>query len=278
MKAFPLPPEEILNQPVNDTGQTIMNIAIALGVVAVYAAAVRLAKVHRTPVPLVVALGSTFCALIEPMPDVLANLWYYAPGQDTFYTSFENPFPVWTFFSYTVFYGGIGLVFWRLVEAGWSRRRLVPVCIGMAIYLGLAELFMINVMEVYTYYGPAAFVVADFPVWIPLLNTFIVLTVGVGAARIRRSLPTREQFLPAFFLPAVAMVLGLVMIPLVLWTLIHSADPSKGAVYAATILTVGIALAMMHTTLHLMPAEGFVPIGAPKTEPAPVVHRATVEA
>lgn len=276
MKAFPLPPDEILNQPVNDTGQTIMNIAIAIGVVAVYAAAIRLAKVHRTPVPLVVALGSTFCALIEPMPDVLANLWYYAPGQDTFYTSFENPFPVWTFFSYTVFYGGMGLLVWRFVEAGWSRRRLVPLCAGLAVYLCAAELFMINVMEVYTYYGPGAFVVADFPVWIPLLNTFIVLTVGVGAARIRRSLPTREQFAPAFFLPAVAMVLGLVMIPLVLWTYIHSADPSKGLVYAATILTIGIAIAMMHTTMRLMPTEGFTPIGS--ADSAPVVHKEKIEA
>lgn len=278
MIAFPLPPDEILNQPVNDTGQSIMNIAIAVGVVAVYATAIRLSRVHRTPVPLVIALGSTFCALIEPMPDVLANLWHYAPGQDTFYPSFENPFPVWTFFSYTVFYGGMGLIFWRLVEAGWSRRRLVPVCVGMAIYLAVAELFMINVMEVYAYYGLAAFVVADFPIWIPTLNTFIVLTVGVGAARIRRSLPTREQFMPAFFLPALAMVLGLVMIPLVLWTLIHSAAPSKGAVYAATILTVGIAVAMMHTTLRLMPAEGFAPIGTALGNAPADAHRTTAAA
>ncbi|GAA0607816.1 hypothetical protein GCM10009547_07180 [Sporichthya brevicatena] len=262
MQMFPLPPEEILNQPVNETGQTVMNIAIAVAVVAVYASAFRLSRKYRTPVPLIVALGSTFCALIEPMPDTLANLWYYAPGQDTFYTAFENPFPVWTFFSYTAFYGGMGLTFWRLVESGWSRRRLVPVCAGAAVYLLAAELFMINVMEVYTYYGPAAFMVGDFPTWIPLLNTFIVLTIGVGAARIRRSLPTREQFVPAFFLPAVAMVLGLVMIPLVLWTYIHSADPDQGVVYAITILTMGIAIAMMHTTMRLMPAEGFAPIGS----------------
>jgi hypothetical protein len=259
MQAFPLPPDEVLNHPVNETGQTIMNVVIAISVVAVYAIAVRLSRVHRTPVPLVLTLGSTACALIEPTPDAHINLWYYAPGQDTFYTSSSNSFPVWAFFSLTVFYGGMGLLIWRLVEAGWSRRRLVPLCLALGVYLAAAELFLIHVMEVYTYHGPAAFVVAGYPIWIPTLNTSIVLMIGVGAVRIRRSIPSQAQVVPAFLLPSVAMVLGLVMIPGVLGTVIHGRDPSRALVYAATILTIGIAFLMMHTTMLLMPAEGFAP-------------------
>ncbi|GAA0611955.1 hypothetical protein GCM10009547_12490 [Sporichthya brevicatena] len=257
MNFLPLPPSDIAEQATNTTNQTIMEIAIALGVIAVYVAAVRLRMKYDSWVPVAIALGSTFCALIEPLPDVVANLWYYAPDQNTLYTSYENPFPTWTYFSYTVVYGGFGLLFWRLTEGGWPRRKLLTACIPVAAYLAASELFMINLLDLYTYYGPAAFKVASFPVWICILNTTIVVSIGIVGARIRRSLAGPDAILAAFLLPGICMTLGLIFIPSVLWTLVHSADPDQGWIYAATMLVIATGVAMIHLATRFVPAKGF---------------------
>lgn len=270
MTTFPLPPPEIAEKATSTTGQTIMTVAVAIGVVAVSVLAVRLSLRHRTGVPVAVAIGALLSAFVEPLPDATANLWYYAVDQKTIYTSFENPFPIWTWFTYLVFYGGGGLGFWVLVERGADRRRIYLACIPLALYLAGAELFMINVMEVYTYYGHAAFVVGHFPLWIPVLNTSIIVMIGVGSARIRRSLPTRDQLLPALLLPGGAMTLGLLFAPAAVQTVTHTEDPSTALVYGATLVAVAMALGLIRVATLLMPSEGFTPMAAAEPERAEV--------
>lgn len=259
---FPIPPAEIAARPTNSTGQTIMNALIGLGVLGAYLAALRFRRRHGTWVPLAVTLGATFSALIEPLPDAVANLWYYAPGQQVFYASYGNSMPTWTFFSYTAYYGGIGMLFWWLVERGASRRRLAMICVPVAVYLAIGEIVMINVLRLYTYHGPAALQVAHYPMWICLMNTAIVVSIGITAARIRRSMPRRDQLLPAFLLPSVCTAIGLLVVPMVLWTVIHSENPPMPLVWAATAVTIAMAIAVIHSTMRLMPAEGFVPMAA----------------
>jgi hypothetical protein len=81
-------------------------------------------------------------------------------------------------------------------------------------------------------------------------------------------MPPRDQLLPAFLLPSVAAVVGLLVIPMVLWTVVHSADPAPALVAAATALTVAMALAVLHCAMRLMPADGFEPIAAEPAAPA----------
>jgi hypothetical protein len=270
MMAFPLPPDEILDKHTNTAGQAVMMFVIAGGLLTLYAAALWLRQRLGTWVPLAVALGATFCALLEPLPDVVANLWYYAPEQKSIYSSYGNSMPVWTFFSYAVYYGGIGLVLWWLVEQGWTRRKLVVLCLPLYLYLGGGELFFMHVLELYTYHGPGAFKVADYPAWIPLMNLTIVLWVGIGAALIRRSLPARDQLVPAFLLPGVAMVVGLIGGPMATWSAIHSDDPSDGLVWGTTVVTIVIELGLMYSAMRLIPATGFSPM-VEKKPAAPAV-------
>ncbi|GAA0607870.1 hypothetical protein GCM10009547_07260 [Sporichthya brevicatena] len=274
MQAFPVPPQEIYETPTNTTAAAIMMVVIGVSFVGLYAGVFALQRRHGTWVPLAIALGATFCAFLEPLPDVVANLWYYEAEQKSIYSSYENSMPIWVFFSYAVYYGGIGLTLWWLIEQGWTRRKIAIVLAGpLYLYLAGGELFFMHVMEQYTYYGPGAFKLADYPMWIPLMNLTIVLWVGAGAARIRRSLPTGDQLIPAFLLPGFAMTVGLIFLPCLTWTVIHSADPSQGLVYAATLGTIALEIGAMYAAMRLFPAEGFTPLapkpaaGAPVTAP-----------
>lgn len=268
MSNFPLPAPELVNHPTDTTGQAILDVLIAIGMVALLGAAVHLSRRYRTPVPLAIVLGSTASALLEPLPDLVAGLWYYAPHQQTMYTAYGNSLPVWVFFSYPVYYAGFGLIFWRAVEGGATRRTLWLMCAPMAGYLALTEIFLINTTHLYTYYGPGAFRVGHFPLFICLLNTVIVLTIAVLGARIRRGLAPGDQLLPAFFLPGVSLVLGLVLLPAFLFTVVHTADPSQGLIRAATLLTMAAAVAVLHATIRLVPAGGFAPMMVPQITPS----------
>ena len=117
-----------------------------------------------------------------------------------------------------------------------------------------------HALELYTYYGPGAFKIADYPAWIPLMNISIVMWVGIGAARIRRSLPTRDQLVPAFLLPGIAMVVGLLGAPMATWSAIHSDDPSDNVVRGTTLLTIAVLVGMIYAAMRLLPAEGFSPM------------------
>jgi hypothetical protein len=243
-------------------------VAIAVGTVVLLVAAAHLGRRYRTWVPPAIVLGSTASALLEPLPDLVAGLWYYAPHQQTIYTAYGNSLPTWTFFSYPVYYAGFGLIFWRAVEGGATRRQLGLMCAPMAGYLALTEVFLINTTHLYTYYGPGAFRVAHFPLFICLLNTVIVLSIGVLGARIRRGLSRGDHLLPAFFLPGASLVVGLVMLPAALFTVAHTADPSQGLIRAATLLTMAAAVAMMRVCIRLVPAGGFPALTVPQITPS----------
>jgi hypothetical protein len=277
VSSFPLPPPDLVSRPTDTTGQAVLDVAIAVGMVVLVAAAVYLGRRYRTWVPMAIVLGSTASALIEPLPDLVAGLWYYAPGQQTIYTAYGNSLPTWTFFSYPVYYAGFGLIFWRVVESGADRRRLLLLCVPMAIYLALTELFLINSVHLYTYYGPGAFRVGHFPLFICLLNTTIVLTIGTVGARLRRSLPERDQGLPAFFLPGVSMVIGLLFLPAVLFTVVHTTDPSQGLIRLTTALAMVAAVAMMYVTTCFVPAGGFAPLTVPQITPSSASRAISVD-
>src|SRR5690348_17171040 len=109
---FPIAPPNIASHGTNKAGQAVLLVMLAATFVVIYGLAYRFKVRYGTWVPLLVTAGTTFSAVIEPLPDAVANLWYYTPGQTSIYHAYGNGMPVWTFLSYTVYYGGIGMLFW----------------------------------------------------------------------------------------------------------------------------------------------------------------------
>jgi hypothetical protein len=245
--AFPLPTPDIADKATNSTGQAVMLLLMVVGSAMTLAAALWLFRVFGTPLPLLVVAGSAFSALTEPLCDVAVGIWYYQPGQRSIWSAFGNSFPVWTFFSFIVFYGGIALALWYLVERGASRRDLLRILVPTALAIGIGEVIMTNVAQVYTYYGPKAFPIAGYPAWIPLMVTAVVTLEATALSRVRRGLPGPHQLVPALFLPAAVVCMCLFFIPMTSVLLCHtSTETSASSVYlGAGVSAVSLCVRLM---------------------------------
>lgn len=261
MLAFPTPPPDIAGTPTNSTGQAVLLVLMVAGATAVLGVALWLRARYDTWVPVLAVVGSAFSAFTEPLCDVAVGIWYYQPGQQSIWTAFDNSFPVWTFFSFVVYYGGIALALWFLVEQGASRRTVVKVLVPTAVAIGVSEIVMTNVVDVYTYYGPKAFPVAGYPAWIPLMVTAVITLEATGLAAVRRQLPREQQRLPALLVPAASVCLCLFFIPMTSVLFSHtSTDPSMPLVYVGAVVSAASAFAVWRCALLLIPAEGFAPL------------------
>jgi len=256
LSSLPQPP---VDTPVSSGGQLGMTISVLIGIAVLWGFAILLGRRHHTLTPVLIAVAAGLSAFMEPIPDVLANLWYYEPGQVTIYHAFDSALPVWVFLSYSSFYGGYGLAMWWLVERGLSRRRVTQI-VGVLWILAVLQEFAGTGVGTYEYYGPQPLRVFDFPIWISLYNAAIVATIGIGAARIRRSLPKRDQILSTLFLVPAAIVVGLIGTAFPMINLIHTEHPPMASLYAAAVASMALAGVMIYCATRLLPPDGFPPM------------------
>lgn len=254
MATLPLPP---VNVPVSDVGQALMTTGVVVGVLLIAVATVRLGRRWSTPVPGLVVIGTLFAGFYEPMENVAAHMWYYRPGQVTFFDAFDRSLPLWVFFSYAAFYGGFGLLFWWLAEKGTPRAQLVKFVYGMWAFAILTEIAGTQ-LNTYEYYGKAPFRVAGFPVWVALSNAAICTTIGVVAARLRRVLVGRQQ-LSLLCLGPFVITIGLVGTGFPTLVALNTVDPPTALLYGAAIVSMAMAAVMAWGATQLVPVEGLEP-------------------
>jgi hypothetical protein len=257
LSTLPTPP---VNTPVSHAGQAVMTIGVAVGLVIIAVAAVRLGRKWSTAVPALLVLGTLFAGFYEPMENMGAHMWYYRPGQVTLFDAFDRSLPVWVFFSYAAFYGGFGLLAWWLTERGSPRSHIVRFVLGMWAFAIVTEIVGTQ-LNTYEYYGRAPFRVAGFPVWVSLSNAAICTTIGVAAARLRRHLVGRQQLALLCLGPA-AITLGLVGTGFPTLVALNTVDPPAGLLYGAALVSMGMAAVMAWSATQLVPVAGLEPATA----------------
>ena len=260
---LPIPP---VDTPVSSAGQAIMSIGVAVGLVLIIVAAVRLGRRWRTPAPALMVLGTLFAAFYEPIQNTASHMWYYRPGQVTFFDAFDRSLPVWVFFSYAAFYGGWGMVAWWLTERGSPRSHIVRFVLGVWVFAIVTEIVGTQ-FDTYEYYGDAPFRVAGFPVWVALSNAAIGTTVGVATARLRRILVGRAQ-LALLCVGPFTVAVGLVGTGFPTLTALNTPDPSMGLLYGAAIVSMAMAAVMAWGATQLVPVNGL----QPATEAVPALR------
>jgi hypothetical protein len=253
------PPAPPVDVAVNGVGQAIMTIGVAIGVAIVVVSAVRLGRRWSTPAAVLIPVSTLLAACMMPMPDAIASAWYFLPGQMTLWTTFGVSLPVWTFFSYVAFYGGFGLLFWYRSERGDTRKQMVRAMAGMWVFALATEIAGIQ-LGTYTYYTDQPFRVAGFPVWVSLCNVGICAGIGIGSARLRRWLPTRELVGPALFLGPAVVVVGLFFTTFPMLQVSHTVEPSTWALYAAAVASLVLAATMCYFATRFIPVDGLTPI------------------
>jgi hypothetical protein len=251
---MPTPP---VNTPVSSAGQAVMSIGVAVALVLIAVAAARLGRRWSTAAPALVVAGTLFAAFYEPMENMAAHMWYYRPGQATFFDAFDHSLPVWVFFSYAAFYGGWGLVAWWLTERGAPRSHLVRFVLGVWAFAVVTEIVGTQ-FNTYEYYGRAPFRVAGFPVWVALSNAAICTTIGIATARLRRLLVGRQQ-LTLVCVGPFAITIGLVGTGFPTLTALNTPDPSWALLYGAASVSMAMAGVMAWGATQLVPVDGLEP-------------------
>lgn len=254
--SLPVPPAA---DPVNGTGQALMTVGTFAGLAVFVVCAFRLGKRWNTWTPAAIVAGTLLAGMVEPLNNRLANMWYYRPGQQSLYSSFDASLPVWVFFSYAAFFGGVGLLFWYLTERGATRATIAKAIAVMWVFAILTEVCGTQ-LDTYDYFGPHPFRVAGFPIWVSLGVACICASIGIGAARIRRSFDPAAGLAAVFLLGPVACVVGLVGTGFPTMTVINTPDPSTGALYGAALASTVLNLLLAWFLTQLVPREGLSPI------------------
>lgn len=257
--AFAELPVPDTDKHVNSTGQLLMTIGTFAGLAVFVVCAVRLGRRWNTWTPAAIVAGTLLSGMVEPLNNRLANMWYYQPGQKTMYSSFGGSLPVWVFFSYAACFGGLGLLTWYLVERGASRATVAKLIAGMWVFFVVTEITGTQ-LNTYDYFGPHPFRIAGFPCWVSLGVACICVSIGIGAALIRRHFDVGAGLAAVFLLGPVACVVGLIGTGFPTMTVINTPDPSKGGLYGAALASTVLNLLLAWFLTQLVPREGLSPI------------------
>lgn len=261
-----------VNTPVNEAAQVAATLGVAAVFLAMAVAAYRLGRRWSTWAPALVVVSTVWTGFYEPIYNNASHLWYYRPGQVTFFSAFGGSLPVWVFFSYGAFYGGVGLIAWWLTEKGAPRSHLVRFVVGLWAGSVVLEIVLTQ-FDLYEYYGRAPFRIAGFPAWISLANAAICTTVGVATARLRRFLVGRQQLALLFLGPAV-ITTGLAGTAFPALVVLNTVDPPMWLVTGAAVISMAMAAVMAWSAMQLVPVDGLAPAAVAEPVSPPQAVRA----
>jgi hypothetical protein len=245
---MPVPPVDV---PVNLTGQWILTVLVILALLVAAYSAVRMGRRMRSWAPAILLAGSLLAGFIEPIYSVTTHLWYYVPGQWSFYSALDMSHPIWSWLSYGAFYGGLSLIVWWRVEQGATRASIAKL-FGVLVLVGVATEILCITLGTYEYYGEAAFRVAGFPMWISVANASIGIVAGIVAGRLRPLLPGRQSLAYVALIPVcmtgIQFGTGFLAIDV-----INTPDPATWLLYLTATISVALAATVAFVALKLVP-------------------------
>lgn len=187
-----------LDHPLNLTTQAVLTYASWTIAAALLLLALQRSIADRTPFQLCVVLAGGVAALAEPLYDLGFKLLFYIPGQWTLYTYYEIPQPVWTVSGYITLYSGPAIFICERLARGIGRREFVAWIAGTMVASSVFEIYGIK-FGAYTYWGPHALRIFDYPLAVAVLETTFVTCFCLLANELRQRL-TAMQASAAMFL------------------------------------------------------------------------------
>ena len=113
-----------LDGVVDQTWQMIYNVAgfsIMFGFILF---AIYKCRQTNSPIPILFLIGGSLSMFVEPIIDVMAQVWFYREGQWVLFEAFGRPMPTFLLASYTWYMGGQAMLTWLWMEKGVSSRQL----------------------------------------------------------------------------------------------------------------------------------------------------------
>ena len=230
---------------------------------------------ERTPFYALLALAALVGAFAEPLYDVAMMLYFYSTdGMWTHFTAFDIPQPIWTHSGYVVLYAAPAIYIAHLIARGTMTRRKLFLWAGITLLESAAfEIIGIN-GGLYSYWGPHAFRIFQYPLVIGVLEAAQVMCFAVAASQLRARCGGQWQLLGLF-----------VLFPLTFFganfgagwptiIAIHLEHTSTAVVAAATVVSIGFAVVLVHAAAAFLPQLSTLSAedcwGVPATKHPPV--------
>jgi hypothetical protein len=230
---------------------TAATSVVALGFVLF---ALRMCRRRRTWAPALLMASGVLCLVLEPVYDDQFHIWFYDRGEMWgTYSAYGMTQPVWVPITYAWCYGGLALLVWRRVVDGITRAGLLRMTGMLWAIFTVFEMIGIN-LGVYTYFGEHPFRMFGLPIWVEIPNTVVTVVAGVAFARLE---PVLRGVGRASLLAVVPAAFAMLSFGAAFPTLVTISEVGRPTtlVYAATVVSLALALAMLHLAVQAVPAS-----------------------
>lgn len=252
-----LTPQDVMDHALNETGQAVLTYVSWAITLVVLGFAAHLGRKEKSPVYLVMVLAAMVGAFAEPLYDVMMSLWFYTQGNmDKTFTAFGIPQPVWAHSGYAILYA---LPAMYVVRAAW-QGTLTPHKLWAFASLQFVESCAFEMIGVnigtYTYWGPHAFRVFDYPLAIAALEAAQTITFAMVVVHLRHRMTSPRSLLALFAVFPVTMLgvnfgAGFTTI-----LAIHLDEPKLWFTRLAAVLSVAAAATIVRCLSTTIPPAG----------------------
>jgi hypothetical protein len=247
-----------IDHPLNMLTQSILVYASYALFLAALLVALKMGIKQKTPFFILLILAAAVGGYAEPLYDEAFDLWFYAPGQWTAYTSFGIPQPYWVYSGYAILYGVTGVITCNLLMKGRLTRNGLFALAGMDLVISIVfEVFGINGIGggAYEYWGPHTLRIFNYPLAIGVLEAAQVTCFSVFAFELFRRSNGKPLALLGLFVLFPMTFYGVNFgagAPLIV--ALHLDDPSYVTMLVATLISMSLAVCAVFGVSKLLPA------------------------
>lgn len=192
---------------------------------------------------LLMVVGAGLGAFVEPVWDVLSNIWFASDGQWTGMSSFGRDVPVWIIGAYAVYWGAVAYLVRHVVPSARLAGRNLAVTVGGLMLVNAALEIPLVLMGLYHYYGQHGLKIGGLPLYWIVINATAALLIAVTSTwaydRLRGWRRGAVVLVPPLVQPATSVALGWPMFVTV------NADPTAATAWAVSLVVIAVtALAL----------------------------------
>jgi hypothetical protein len=247
-------PQPPIGHELNLTMQAVLLYGSWALAIAVLAIAFQMGRRERTSFYVLVVGAVMVGALVEPLYDTAMMLYFYSTeGMITHFTAFGVPQPLWTHSGYVVLYASVAIFVVRSSWHGTLTRKRLYAFAGVEFAMSCAfEMIGIN-GSTYTYWGPHALRVFDYPLAIGVLEAAQVVVFAVAADLLRRRVTRSVGLLALFVLFPCTFLMANFGAGWPMIIALHLDHASASMVTAASLVSIALALLLIRAAAAVVP-------------------------
>jgi len=240
------------------TQAILTNVSWALTAVLLVIA-VRMGMRERTPFYALMVLAALVGAFAEPLYDTAMMLYFYSThGMWTHFTAFGIPQPIWTHSGYVVLYAAPGTYIAHRIARGTMTRRTLFVFAGITLLeSAVFEIIGIN-GGLYSYWGPHAFRIFQYPLVIGVLEAAQVMCFAVAASQLRARCTAQWQLAGLFVLFPGTFFMANFGAGWPTIIAVHLEHTSAPVVAAAAVLSICFAVVLVQAAASFLPTRSAI--------------------